>query len=42
MVTIGISIMTYAGQIQMGVIADSGLVSDPTTIATTSPSSCTS
>jgi diacylglycerol O-acyltransferase / wax synthase len=33
MLGIGISIMTDAGQIQMGVIPDSGLVSDPTTIA---------
>jgi len=29
MLGIGISIMTYAGQIQMGVIADAGLVPDP-------------
>ena len=29
---IGISIMTYAGYIQMGVIADAGLVSDPAAI----------
>ena len=33
MLGIGISIMTYAGQIQMGVIADSGLVPDPVAIA---------
>ncbi len=33
MLGIGISIMTYAGQIQMGVITDSGLVSDPLTVA---------
>ena len=33
MLGIGISIMTYAGQIQMGVIADSGLVPDPGAIA---------
>jgi hypothetical protein len=30
---IGISILTYAGQIEMGVIADAGLVHDPVTIA---------
>ena len=30
---IGLSIMTYAGQVQMGVIADSHLVPDPTQIA---------
>lgn len=29
----GISIFTYAGQIEMGVIADAGLVPDPTAIA---------
>ena len=33
MLGLGISIMTYAGNIQMGVIADSGLVPDPVTIA---------
>ena len=33
MLAIGISIMTYAGHIQMGVISDAGLVPDPTTIA---------
>jgi hypothetical protein len=32
MLGIGISVMTYAGQIQMGVIADAGLVPDPTAI----------
>jgi hypothetical protein len=32
MLGIGISIMTYAGDIQIGVIADSGLVSDPLAI----------
>ncbi|MGA7988035.1 MAG: wax ester/triacylglycerol synthase family O-acyltransferase [Candidatus Dormiibacterota bacterium] len=32
MLGIGISIMTYAGQIQMGVIADAGLVPDPRAI----------
>ncbi|MFI5286355.1 MAG: wax ester/triacylglycerol synthase family O-acyltransferase [Candidatus Dormibacteria bacterium] len=32
MLGIGISIMTYAGQIQMGVIADAGLVPDPLVI----------
>ena len=30
---VGISIFTYAGQIEMGVIADAGLVPDPTAIA---------
>jgi len=33
MLGLGISIMTYAGQIQMGVIADSGLVPDTVAIA---------
>jgi len=33
MLGIGISVMTYAGQIQVGVIADAGLVPDPTTIS---------
>jgi diacylglycerol O-acyltransferase len=33
MLGIGISVMTYAGQIQMGVIADAGLVPDPTAIS---------
>jgi diacylglycerol O-acyltransferase len=32
MLGIGVSIMTYAGQIQMGVIADAGLVPDPLVI----------
>lgn len=32
MLGVGISIMTYAGEIQMGVIADAGLVPDPTAI----------
>jgi diacylglycerol O-acyltransferase / wax synthase len=32
MLGIGVSIMTYAGQIQIGVIADAGLVPDPTDI----------
>jgi hypothetical protein len=32
MLGIGISIMTYAGQIQMAVIADAGLVPDPRAI----------
>lgn len=32
MLGIGISIMTYAGQIQIGVIADAGLVPDPLAI----------
>jgi hypothetical protein len=32
MLGVGISIMTYAGQIQMGVIADAGLVPDPLAI----------
>jgi WS/DGAT/MGAT family acyltransferase len=33
MLGIGISIMTYAGDIQVGVIADAGLVPEPTAIA---------
>ena len=33
MLGLGISIMTYAGNMQMGVIADSGLVHDPAPIA---------